>query len=96
MAGAVVLDPDRLVSGVADSKLLAGLDERERLFDEIVGCAIAWSVTRVEPAEIDRLNIHRASLQAMREAVLALDAGARVRPRRRVQDSRVRPFRSAR
>lgn len=71
MAGAVVLDPDRLVSGVADSKLLAPV-ERERLFDEIVRSAVAWSVTRVEAAEIDRLNIHRASLQAMREAVLAL------------------------
>jgi ribonuclease HII len=71
MAGAVVLDPDRLVSGIADSKLLSA-DERERLFDEIVGSALAWTVTRVEAAEIDRLNIHRASLQAMRDAVLAL------------------------
>ncbi len=71
MAGAVVLDPDRLVSGIADSKLLSA-DERERLFDEIVQSALAWTVTRVDAAEIDRLNIHRASLQAMREAVLAL------------------------
>jgi ribonuclease HII len=71
MAGAVVLDPERLVSGVADSKLLTA-EERERLYDEIVGCALAWHVTSVEPSEIDRLNIHRASLQAMRDAVLAL------------------------
>src|SRR5579864_3427010 len=71
MAGAVVLHPDRLVSGIADSKLLSA-DERERLFDEIVESALAWTVTRVEAAEIDRINIHRASLQAMREAVLAL------------------------
>jgi ribonuclease HII len=71
MAGAVVLDPDCLVSGVADSKLLSA-DERERLFDEIVRSALAWTVTRVDAAEIDRLNIHRASLQAMRDAVLAL------------------------
>ncbi|HEY6357173.1 MAG TPA: ribonuclease HII [Vicinamibacterales bacterium] len=71
MAGAVVLDPDRLVSGIADSKLLSA-DMRERLFDEIVRHALAWTVTRVDAAEIDRLNIHRASLQAMREAVLAL------------------------
>jgi ribonuclease HII len=71
MAGAVVLDPDRLVSGIADSKLLSA-DERERLFDEIVQSALAWTVTRVDAAEIDRLNIHRASLQAMRDAVLAL------------------------
>jgi ribonuclease HII len=71
MAGAVVLDPARLVSGVADSKLLAPV-ERERLFAEIVSAAVAWTVTRVDPAEIDRINIHRASLQAMREAVLGL------------------------
>jgi ribonuclease HII len=71
MAGAVVLDPDRLVSGVADSKVLTA-DERERLYDEIIGCAVAWHVTSIEPAEIDRLNIHRASLQAMRDAVQAL------------------------
>jgi ribonuclease HII len=71
MAGAVVLNPDYLVSGVADSKLLAS-GERERLFDEIVQSAVAWAVTRVEAAEIDRINIHRASLQAMREAVLGL------------------------
>jgi ribonuclease HII len=71
MAGAVVLDPERLVSGIADSKLLTA-DERERLFDEIVASALAWTVTRIDAPEIDRLNIHRASLQAMREAVLAL------------------------
>jgi ribonuclease HII len=71
MAGAVVLDPDRLVSGIADSKLLSA-EERERLFDEIVQSALAWTVTRVDAAEIDRINIHRASLQAMRDAVLAL------------------------
>jgi ribonuclease HII len=71
MAGAVVLHPDRLVSGIADSKLLTAV-ERERLFDQIVESALAWTVTRVDAAEIDRLNIHRASLQAMREAVLAL------------------------
>jgi ribonuclease HII len=71
MAGAVVLHPDRLVSGIADSKLLSA-DERERLFDEIVESALGWTVTRVDVAEIDRINIHRASLQAMREAVMAL------------------------
>ena len=36
------------------------------------GDAIAWSVASVDPADIDRLNIHRASLSAMRQAVLAL------------------------
>jgi ribonuclease HII len=46
--------------------------ERERLNDLIMARAFAWSVAFVAPAEIDALNIHRASLEAMRRAVLAL------------------------
>src|SRR5436190_300588 len=71
VAGAVVLNPDCYVPGIADSKVLTAPD-RERLFDAIVGTAIAWSVAIVAPAEIDRLNIHRASLEAMRQAVTSL------------------------
>ena len=71
VAGAVVLDPDRYVPGIADSKVLTAAD-RERLFDEIVRVAVAWSVAAVEADEIDRLNIHRASLMAMRQAVTTL------------------------
>jgi len=70
-AGAVVLKPDCYVPGVADSKVLSAGD-RERLFDLIVAAAVSWHVSLVEPVEIDRLNIHRASLEAMRRAVLAL------------------------
>ncbi len=71
MAGAVILDPDRPVAGLRDSKLLSPA-ERERLFGEITARARAWAVAAVDPGEIDRLNIHRASLGAMRSAVLAL------------------------
>jgi ribonuclease HII len=71
VAGAVVLDPGRYVPGIADSKVLTALD-RERLFERIVAVAVAWAVATLEPAEIDRLNIHQASLQAMRQAVTAL------------------------
>jgi ribonuclease HII len=71
VAGAVVLDPDAHIPGLADSKMLTA-DERERLNDVIQKRALAWSVCFVEPAEIDALNIHRASLQAMRRAVLAM------------------------
>jgi ribonuclease HII len=71
VAGAVVLDPDAHIPGLADSKMLSA-DERERLNDVIQKRALAWSVCFVEPAEIDTLNIHRASLQAMRRAVLAI------------------------
>ena len=59
------------VAGVADSKVLTAAD-RERLFAEIVDAAVCWHVAVVEVDEIDRLNIHRASLFAMRQAVMAL------------------------
>ncbi|MGQ0734605.1 MAG: ribonuclease HII [Acidobacteriota bacterium] len=72
MAGAVVLDPGRHIAGLADSKALTR-DARERLYDEIVVRAVAWSVASAEAAEIDEVNIHQATLRAMRRAVLALD-----------------------
>ena len=72
MAGAVVLQPDCYVAGIADSKVLAR-EERERLFECIVRAAVCWAVATVDAVEIDRINIHRASLEAMRLAVAALD-----------------------
>jgi ribonuclease HII len=71
MAGAVVLHPDRHIPGLRDSKLLTPA-ERDALFDVIVRRAEAWTVAAVEVEEIDRVNIHHASLEAMRRAVLAL------------------------
>jgi len=71
VAGAVVLDPNRYVPGVADSKVLAAA-ERERLFGDITAAAVAWHVAIVDADEIDRINIHRASLKAMWQAVMAL------------------------
>jgi ribonuclease HII len=71
VAGAVILRPDCYVVGVADSKVLTA-EDREGLYDDIRNAAVAWHVSIVEPAEIDRINIHRASLQAMREAIMSL------------------------
>src|SRR5881296_2032080 len=62
VAGAVVLDPARYVPGIADSKVLTAAD-RERAFDAIVRHAVTWAVSTIGADEIDRLNIHRASLQ---------------------------------
>jgi ribonuclease HII len=56
---------------VADSKVVPSA-ERERLFERIVSCAVAWSVAAADPGEIDRINIYQASLVAMRRAVLML------------------------
>ena len=71
VAGAVILDPDRHIPGLSDSKTITAA-ERERLYGLITRKALAWSVAAVTPSEIDTLNIHRASLEAMRRAVLAI------------------------
>jgi ribonuclease HII len=71
VAGAVVLDPDRHIPGLSDSKTITAA-ERERLFALITRRALAWSVAAVQPTEIDAINIHRASLEAMRRAVLSI------------------------
>jgi ribonuclease HII len=71
MAGAVVLDPERHIPGLADSKTLTD-KARERLYDVIVSKSVAWAVAAAEPAEIDTINIHQATFQAMRRALLAL------------------------
>jgi ribonuclease HII len=71
VAGAVVLDPDRHIPGVCDSKMVPAA-ERERLFECIMRHAVAWGVAAADPREIDRINIHQASLRAMQRAVLAL------------------------
>jgi ribonuclease HII len=71
VAGAVVLHPDRHIPGVCDSKLVPSA-ERERLYDRIVKHAVAWAIAAAEPDEIDRINIHQASLRAMQRAILSL------------------------
>ena len=76
MAGAVILHPDRRIDGLADSKACTAA-QRERLHDEICRKCVSWAVVSVDPDEIDRINIHQATLQAMRRAVLVAGAAAR-------------------
>jgi len=71
VAAAVVLHPDRHIPGVCDSKTVPA-PERERLYEQILAAAIAWAVGEADPTEIDRINIHQASLRAMQRAVLQL------------------------
>ncbi|HET9261591.1 MAG TPA: ribonuclease HII [Vicinamibacterales bacterium] len=68
VAAAVVLAPDKYVARVCDSKTVTVL-ERTRLYELITRKAIAWAVAAVECEEIDRINIHQASLRAMQLAV---------------------------
>ena len=59
------------IPGIKDSKVLTA-EEREALFGQITGVALRWHVASVDPLEIDRINIHQASLLAMRQAIEAL------------------------
>jgi ribonuclease HII len=70
VAAAVVLDPKRIPKGLDDSKRLTA-ERREELFEEI--CATAsFSVAFASTARIDRDNILRASLWALKRAVEGL------------------------
>ncbi len=71
VAAAVVLPTEVDLPGLNDSKRL-DRRARERLAAAIRSQALGVAVAEVAPAEIDRLNIYHASLEAMRLAVLAL------------------------
>ncbi len=74
-AAAVVLDPQRRIDGLRDSKQLTPA-QRESLAEQIRASALDWAIASASVTEIDRINILRASLLAMRRAV----AGLRVAP----------------
>ncbi len=76
VAGAVVLDPQRPIDALADSKTLTA-KKREMLAEEIRDKALSWSLGWASVAEIDDLNILRASHLAMQRAYegLTVDVG---------------------
>lgn len=67
-AAAVILDRERPIAGLADSKKLSK-KKREYLADQIRERSLAWSIAKAEADEIDSINILQASLLAMRRAV---------------------------
>lgn len=71
VAACVLLDPRRPIDGLADSKVLSPA-RREALAAVIREHALAWAVGEASVAEIDALNILRATLLAMSRAVDAL------------------------
>jgi ribonuclease HII len=68
VVAAVVLNPDRPIDGLDDSKKLNEIC-REELFPIIMERSLAWTVIEIEPAEIDRINILQATLLGMKQAV---------------------------
>jgi ribonuclease HII len=83
VAAAVVLDPKAIPDGLDDSKRLTAL-AREKLFGDIFSSAVAVAVASVSASSIDRSDIRKASLEAMRRAV----AGLCVSPRFALADGR--------
>ena len=71
VAAACILDPEKPVYGLDDSKKLSP-KKRDQLYDEIVEKAKAFCIIRVEPKEIDEINILEANKNAMRAAVKGL------------------------
>ncbi len=74
VAAAVILNPERPIAGLADSKKLSAR-QREGLAVRIRECAIAWAVGQASVAEIDQLNILHAALLAMQRALHGLAPG---------------------
>ncbi len=71
VAAAVVLGDGHEWKELKDSKMLSA-NKREAYAMEIKQNALAWSVGRCEPEEIDQYNIFNASLLAMKRAFEAL------------------------
>lgn len=75
VAAAVILDPARIPKGLDDSKRLTA-EQREALFEKICRTS-AFAVAYASPQRIDRDNILRASLWALKRAVVALPEAPR-------------------
>ncbi len=75
VAAAVILDDQRPIAGLADSKVLTE-KRREQLFDEIRAKALCCCIAEASVEEIDELNILQATMLAMRRAV----EGLRLKP----------------
>jgi ribonuclease HII len=75
VAAAVILDDQRPIQGLADSKVLTAR-RREQLYDEIRAKALCCSIAQASVEEIDEINILQATMLAMRRAV----EGLRLKP----------------
>ncbi|PZQ66050.1 MAG: ribonuclease HII, partial [Variovorax paradoxus] len=75
VAAAVILDDQKPIRGLADSKTLTAL-QREKLHDQILAKALCCSIAQASVEEIDTHNILGATMLAMRRAV----DGLRLKP----------------
>ena len=71
-AAAVILDPNKPIEGLMDSKKLTE-KKRIALEEQIKENAMSWSIAHATVEEIDSINILQASMLAMKRAVESLD-----------------------
>jgi ribonuclease HII len=76
VAAAAILPPDFSLAGLTDSKKLRPASRQELADCLRTDSRVYWALGRAEVEEIDRLNILRASQEAMRRAILALPVAA--------------------
>ncbi|WP_285164809.1 ribonuclease HII [Shewanella goraebulensis] len=86
VTAAVILDPSNPITGLNDSKKLTE-KRREALYIEIIDKALAISVGRASPTEIDKINILHATMLAMQRAV----SGLSIQPERVLVDGNRSP-----
>ncbi|MFZ3088374.1 MAG: ribonuclease HII [Methylotenera sp.] len=78
-AAAVILNADRPIMGLADSKKLSE-KRRDALAMEIKQHALAWAIASSSVEEIDSINILQASLLAMKRAIEAMQVQFNITP----------------
>lgn len=71
LAATVILDQSKTIQNISDSKTISSR-KRQILSKKIQLLALDFSIGRVEPSEIDRINVLQASLLAMQRAFLGL------------------------
>lgn len=71
VCAAVILDPNKPIVGLGDSKSLSE-SKREKLFPIIQRDTLAWRIEFITAEEIDQLNIFHATMEGMRRAIAAL------------------------
>ncbi|AJI72786.1 ribonuclease H [Francisella tularensis subsp. novicida GA99-3548] len=72
VAAGVILDQDKIIDGLADSKKLTE-KKRQSLYQQIITHAKAYTIVEISPQQIDELNILQATLKAMHQVANNLE-----------------------
>jgi ribonuclease HII len=72
VVAAVILDPNKPINGLDDSKKLSA-KKRDDLYDKVIDNAISYSFKFIQVPLIDRMNILAATLYGMQLSVSGLD-----------------------